>query len=112
MSDADETSLKEVLVSETVKAAALARAELEGVALAAVVRDVLYAASLKAKPAPRGTVTKAARRPEGTKYGRIRFTVSDARYKIARDRIRASGKSVASALEAGLRDYAKTGHVN
>lgn len=112
MSDADKTDLKEVLVSDAVKRAALARAELEGAALAAVVRDVLYAASAKAKAAPRGTVTRAARRPEGTKYARIRFTVSDERYKIARDRIRASGQSVASVLETGLREYARTGQVN
>lgn len=99
----------EIYVLEQVYAAALIRAKRAGQPLSAVAREVIWRASMQAQKPNGATVAHPARRPTNAKRHRVRLTIPESSYRVARDRIRASGRSVASALEAGLENYARYG---
>lgn len=99
----------EILVLEQVYDAAMLRAKSQGQPLASVARDIVWAASQRAQPVEGGTVAHPAQRPPKSGRRRVRFTAPRDTYAVARDRIRASGRSVAQALEDGLESYARTG---
>lgn len=111
----DDTQRVEIMVLAEVVTAASARAKMNHVYLAQVARDIIFKASGNARPieVPEGEeppVAHPARRPMNAKTKRVRFMVATDRYQIARDRIRASGKSVTAVLEKGLEKYARTGN--
>lgn len=100
----------EILVMEEVREAAQAQADAQDVALATVAKTIIWKASAKAEPPASGeVVAHPARRPPNSRLKRVRFMANRVQFETARDRIRASGKSVAQALEAGLEKYARTG---
>lgn len=99
----------EVEVLAEVYDKAMARAKAQGQRLATVARQVLFQEAAKtpaSAPVPEG-------RPPLRQYGQarkpIKFTVLADAYTSAQSRIRASGRSVAAAIEDGLRVYALTG---
>jgi hypothetical protein len=99
----------EVAVLADVYDRAMARARSQGQRLATVARQILFqeaAKTPKDAPVPTG-------RPPLREYGQerkpIKFSVSADTYTPARDRIWASGRTVAAAIEDGLAVYARTG---
>ena len=100
----------EILIMKEVREAAQARADSQDVALATVAKTIVWKASAAAQPPAEGQkVAPPARRPPNSDLKRVRFMANRDQFEVARDRIRASGKSVAQALEAGLEKYARTG---
>jgi hypothetical protein len=103
----------EILIMKEVREAAQARADSQCVALATVAKSIIWKASAAARPAPDGekVAHPSARYPYGGEkfLKRVRFMANRAQFEVARDRIRASGKSVARVLETGLEQYARTG---
>lgn len=100
----------EILIMKEVREAAQARADSQDVALATVAKTIVWKASAAAQPPAEGQkVAHPARRPPNSDLKRVRFMANRDQFEVARDRIRASGKSVAQALEAGLEKYARTG---
>ena len=100
----------EILIMKEVREAAQARADSQDVALATVAKTIVWKASAAAQlPAEGQKVAHPARRPPNSDLKRVRFMANRDQFEVARDRIRASGKSVAQALEAGLEKYARTG---
>ena len=98
-------------VAAEVYDAAMARAKSQGQTLAAVARTVLFqeaARTPEGSPVPDG---QPPRRPYQQPRKPIKFKVDREAYLAARDRIAASGRSVASAIEDGLVAYARTGRV-
>lgn len=101
----------EILILAEVRDAAQARADSQDVALASVAKTIVWKASAAARPPAEGEkVAHPARRPPNSNLKRVRFMASRDQFTVARDRIRASGKSVAQALETGLEKYAETGN--
>jgi hypothetical protein len=99
----------EVEVLADVYDRAMARAKDQGQRLATVARQVLFQEAARTPadaPVPAG-------RPPLREYGQrrkpIKFSVLADAYATARDKIRASGRSVAAAVEDGLTVYARTG---
>lgn len=100
----------EILIMSEVRDAAQARADSQDVALATVAKTIVWKASGAAQPPAEGeAVAHPARRPPNADLKRVRFMANREQFEVARDRIRASGKSVAQALETGLEKYARTG---
>jgi hypothetical protein len=100
----------EILIMSEVRDAAQVRADSQDVALATIAKTIIWKASASAQPPSEGqAVAHPARRPANSDLKRVRFMANRAQFEVARDRIRASGKSVAQALEAGLEKYARTG---
>lgn len=103
----------EILIMREVREAAQARADSQCVALATVAKTIIWKASAAARPAPTGQAVAhpAIRYPNGSSKNlkRVRFMANRDQFEVARDRIRASGKSVASVLESGLEKYAQSG---
>jgi hypothetical protein len=99
----------EILIMKEVREAAQARADSLDIALATVAKTIIWKASAAAQPPAEGeSVAHPARRPANSELQRVRFMANRAQFEVARDRIRASGKSVAQALEAGLEKFART----
>lgn len=98
----------EILIMEEVRDAAQVQAKAQDVALATVAKTIIWKASAAAQPNGQ-SVAHPARRPPNSNLKRVRFMANRLQFEIARDRIRASGKSVATVLEAGLEKYARTG---
>lgn len=101
----------EVRIKRTVYEAAQQRAKLQGQALAAVARNVLFQVAGETPedaPAPEG-------RPPLREYGqpreRLRFSAPASSYSGAKERIAGSGRSVSQAIEDGLARYAETGRL-
>lgn len=99
----------EIYVLEEVYQAAKIRAKRAGQPVSAVARELIWQASIQARRPDGPTVAHPARRPAGAETHRVRFTIPESSYQVARDRIRISGRSVAAALEAGLENYARYG---
>jgi len=100
----------EILIMQEVREAAQARADSQDVALATVAKTIIWKASAAAQPPEEGQkVAHPARRPPESNLKRVRFMANRAQFEVARDRIRASGKSVAQVLESGLEKYARSG---
>ncbi len=101
----------EIQVLAEVYDSAMARAKSQGQQLATVARTVLFQ---EAARTPAGT-PMPAKRPPRRKYRQtrktIKFTLDAAAYRTAADKIQASGRSVAAAVEDGLAVYARTGIV-
>jgi len=90
---------------------AMSRADEQGQKLAAVARTILFQEAGKTPedaPAPEG---RPPLRPYGQERKRLKFGVKADAYERAQAQIWASGRSVAAALEDGLREYARTGKV-
>lgn len=105
-----EKKCVEILIMEEVRDAAQARANSQDVALATIAKTIIWKASAAAQPPANGqSVAHPARRPPNSNLKRVRFMAHRGQFEIARDRIRASGKSVATILETGLEKYARTG---
>ena len=101
----------EAMVLAPIKRAAKAQADKDMRQLPVIARAILLEASKKAEPSEDG-VAHPASRPTNANRLRIRFRMDPGEYEIVRDRIRASGQSVAAALEKGLERYARTGKIN
>ena len=100
----------EILIMKEVREAAQVQADLQDVALATVAKTIIWKASAAAQPPAEGEqVAHPARRPPNSDLKRVRFMANREQFEVARDRIRASGKSVAQALETGLEKFARTG---
>lgn len=101
----------EVAVLATVYDSAMSRATSQGQRLATVARTVLYQEAAKT---PDGVETPEGR-PPLREYGQarkpIKFKVARESWLVAQGKIRASGRSVAAAIEDGLAVYARTGTV-
>lgn len=98
----------EILIMKEVREAAQARADSQDVALAVVAKSIVWKASAAAQPSTE-EVAHPAKRPAKSDLKRVRFMANREQFEVARDRIRASGTSVAQALETGLEKYARTG---
>jgi hypothetical protein len=101
----------EVRIFKDVYEAAKARAIVQGQALAAVARTVLFQVAGETPedaPPPEG-------RPPLREYGqpreRLRFDAPAGPYLLAKERITRSGRSVSQAVEDGLARYAETGRL-
>lgn len=98
----------ECLILAPVLNLAAARAAQQDRELTVVARAVLVKASRLAHPSDDG-VAHPAERPPRADCKRIRFRMPKDEHAVVKDRIRASGQSMTSALEQGLMNYAKTG---
>lgn len=101
--------IRELYVLKQVYDAAKARARRAGQPLSAVAREIIWQASIHARPAPDNVKMHTNNRKPGAKTKRVRLTVPQHAYDVAVVRIRASGSSVAAALEDGLTEYARYG---
>jgi hypothetical protein len=109
-----DTTPLEPEVDATVYDAAMARARSQGQRLATVARLVLFQEAAKTPvnaPAPEKAPPRREYRRDQTAPRRktIKFKVATEPYRQAREQIAASGRSVAAAIEDGLRHYARTG---
>lgn len=109
MDSSNDKKRVEILIMKEVREAAQARADSLGIPLAIVAKTVIWKASQAAQPPVKSeTVAHPARRPPNSELQRVRFMANRAQFEVARDRIRASGKSVSQALEVGLERFART----
>jgi hypothetical protein len=97
-------------IMDPVRQAAEIIANRQGRELGRVAESIVLRYAATAEPVE-GSVAKPAKRPprDVIERSRVRFTTDREPYDEAVKRIRKSGKSVASVLEAGLEEYAKTG---
>lgn len=98
----------EAQITSLIRDAAKIKAEEQAHNLSAVAQAVIIRASKAAVPREDG-VAHPAQRPRQTGCVRIRFRMNAEAYRIAKERIRASGTSMTAALEEGLERYARTG---
>jgi hypothetical protein len=96
-------------VSETVYRSAMTRATSQGQRLATVARTVLFQEAAKTPDGAPLPTQPLPRRARGETRLPIKFEVDADAYKVAKDKITASGRTVGAAIEDGLRTYARTG---
>lgn len=106
-----EKMTAEFMISALVLDAADARAKAQQRQLPRVAKALLERASANAVPTEDGVAHPAVRSPTAERK-RIRFRVDAELHEIVKERIRASGISMAAALEAELKQYARTGKFN
>lgn len=98
------------MIMEPVRKAAELIADRQGRELSKVAEAIVYREAETAEPTESGVAHPAKRPPADViPRTRVRFATDRERYGQAVKRIRASGRSVAGVLEAGLEQYARTG---
>lgn len=108
LTDPDAPHTFEAMVRETVLKAAQIRAVKDARKIHDVAREILRLASKRAEPSP-DAVAHPASRPSNVPRKRLRVNFRAGEHLIIMNRIRLSGQSMTSALEAGLEQYARTG---
>jgi hypothetical protein len=99
----------EIRIDQDVYRAAMARAHQRGLTLAAVGKAVLYAEADKARPVAELPEGRPPLREYGAARTPLRFKLPLEPYRKASRAIKSSGRTIASAVEDGLREYAATG---
>lgn len=101
----------EVRIDADVYRAAMTRANSVGMSLTAVGKAILYAEANKAVSTAEVPEGRPPLREYGTRRTPLRFKLPQTPYEQAAAKIHASGRSIAAAVEDGLREYAATGDV-
>ena len=101
----------ELDIDADVYSVALARAHRQGQALAAVARSILYAEAAKTPDDAPETTGRPPLREYGGRRKPLKFKVPRVSYQAAKDQIARSGRSVAAAVQDGLREFARTGNL-
>lgn len=99
----------EIRIDADVYKAAMSRAVSVGLTLAAVGKSILYTEAHKARPVAELPEGRPPLREYGVKRTPLRFKLPLGPYTAASKAIQASGRTIASAVEDGLREYAATG---
>lgn len=98
----------EIMVRDVVYDAALARAKSQAQQLRSVAREILFDRAAQAEP-DANVVHPAARVLWNQPRRRVRFQAPQESYRVAKERLHASGVTVTAAIEAGLEQFARTG---
>lgn len=101
----------EIRIDKDVYQAAMRRAKAMGLHLASVGKSVLYHEADKARPVAELPEGRPPLREYGVTRTPLRFKLPAEPYAQASKAIQSSGRTIASAVEDGLREFAKTGQL-